>query len=160
MVVPIPSVNVNERYGAENVTVILELTKEQNVLYNMIVTPDSFVQRRNENNTLSALLMASYNIVYSVQFVAISSDLCAQSSTKVVQLHYGEFFFLIMHILMNFHLPSTLVSCGPPLDIHKNAVVSGYSPPALVGSNVTICCPIEMRSKCYYNMYGWWAMGT
>ena len=79
---------VQEDYGAENVTIMLDWIEEQHVLYNLSVTTPSMGRLVRHVESGSARLTLSYNTVYSVKFVA---TLCGQNSTSNFKLQYGEY---------------------------------------------------------------------
>ena len=90
-VVSIPSVMVMEHYGADNVTVILEWTKQQHISYNITIMPNAVVQESSENTRLRAQLTVAYNIMYSVKFEA---TLCGQNVTEDFEFLHGEHFYV------------------------------------------------------------------
>ena len=80
------SVVINEHYGIENVTVIIEFEAQDHVLYTTTVTPDNGVAMRfTENTTFN--LTVSYNVRYEVNIMA---SLCQHNSSKNFELLYGE----------------------------------------------------------------------
>ena len=86
-VVSAPSIMVIQQHGADNVTVILEWTKQQLAAYNISVTPDTVVQESSDNGRLRAQLTLAYNTMYSVKFIA---SLCGHNSTKAYEFYHGE----------------------------------------------------------------------
>ena len=122
---------VQEHYGTENVTVMLDWIEEQHVSYNLIVTTPSVggLVRHDIVENGSAQLTLSYNTVYSVKFVA---TLCGQNSANNFTLQYGEYTsygVYTAYIYIPYAHIDTAVTCGHP--------------PALVGTNITISisCP-------------------
>ena len=85
----IPSITVMKEYGADNVAVTIEWTKQQLVSYNITISPDTMIPdpERSGNSTLRAQLRVAYNIRYTVKFVA---SLCGHNATKAFVLLYGE----------------------------------------------------------------------
>ena len=79
---------VQEHYGTENVTVMLDWIEEQHVFYNLTVTTPSMGGLVRHVESSSAQLTLSYNTVYSVRFVA---TLCGQNSTNNFTLQYGKY---------------------------------------------------------------------
>ena len=90
-VVSIPSIVLIEQYGADNVTVILEWSKQPLVTYNISVTPDTVVQESSDNSRLRAQLTLAYNAMYSVKFVA---SLCGHNLTKAYEFLHGEHLYV------------------------------------------------------------------
>ena len=81
------SVVINEYYGRENVTVIIEFEAQEHVSYITTVTPDNGAAMRITDITTFNLTV-SYNIRYKVSILA---TLCQRNSTfKNFELHYGE----------------------------------------------------------------------
>ena len=85
----IPSVMTNEQHGPDNVTVILEWTKQQLTSYNIEITPDTVVRESSDSSRQRAQLTVTYNIMYSVRFVASP---CGHNTTvtKIFELLYGK----------------------------------------------------------------------
>lgn len=79
---------VQEHYGTENITVLLDWTEELHVLYNITVTAPDLERLVRLVESSSAQLTLSYNTVYSVRFVA---TLCGQNSTNNFKLQYGKY---------------------------------------------------------------------
>ena len=136
-------IETKEGCDTKNVSLLLELewTKED-VMYNVTVLPTPpLMSTGNDQIRLTVF----YNIFYNVTV----ATLCGQR-TKFV--HYGEFFTepLIMKGF-NGNTPFTLfttVKCDDPLlNLSSDVMVSGYTDPALEGTNVTIICPTVTGSN-------------
>ena len=87
---PIPQANVSvieEHYSAETVTITLEWSQGEDILYDFTVltSPQAEVQINGTTST-RAELQLSYNTHYNVSVVTH----CGQNSTTTLQLHYGE----------------------------------------------------------------------
>ena len=93
----------------------------------------------------------SYNTEYRVSLMASH---CGKSSVNVLDFHFGKLVdFVQLHNYYDIHnvqckLAVVAVKCGYPLNMWDEsnnsipaAIVTRYSDPAIVGSNVTITCP-------------------
>ena len=81
----LPEVVVSELFMREHVSVLLEWSGINGVIFDVSVTPhvvESFAQ------STSFQLTVSYNTQYNVSVMA---SLCGQNNTTVTELHYGEF---------------------------------------------------------------------
>ena len=78
-----------EEYSANNVTVILEWTREEGVLYNINIIPQipiAFIGNRNQSTSVQLTVL--YNTEYIVSVEAALP--CQNQSSNHVQLFYGE----------------------------------------------------------------------
>ena len=138
IVIPNPLVAFHERhYGSENVTVVLEWTTPEEIIYNLTVVfvpevPWIFIERS------TVLLTVSCNTVYNITV----ASRCVQRIREVIQLHYG---IIIPCLLRNENnqqsLYPTAVKCDYPVDLPSVVIVTDHSDPALVGSNITLIYP-------------------
>ena len=87
MAISTPSViTIEEQFGTENVTVVLEWAKEDHVQYNATTFPH--VTMWYINKTIVQLTVP-YNSPHKVSVVA---TLCGRNATNVTELHYGKLY--------------------------------------------------------------------
>ena len=89
----IPNLSVNtieDHFGIENVTVVLEWDKDEHITYNVTVIPHVPLLYINET---VIQLTVPYN---SFHFVSVVATLCDHNATNVTKLHYGELYIIIL----------------------------------------------------------------
>ena len=155
----IPNLSVNtieEHFGIENVTVVLEWDKDEHT-YNITVVPHVPVLYINET---VIQLTVPYN---SFHFVSVIATLCDHNATNVTELHYGELYNIIIIIVGKNHYiitdifvntNHTTVKCESPPNISSasglavlNIADDDIMAPALLGSNmsITVSCSEEFN---------------
>ena len=136
-VVPRANVSVvEEHYSLETVTIILEWSQGDGIIYDFTVStsPPTSVQTNGTTGTRAELVL-SYNARYSVSVVTQ----CGRNSTTNIQLHYGELAnskIIIIIIINSIHSDT----CSLPVDLPPDATLTSSSSPALVGTIATVNC--------------------
>ena len=89
--IPSPNVQLNirpVRFGNDNVTVIVEWTKEDHVSYHVEVVPQVLEGYYDEDATVQMVqVTVDYNIHYNVRVLA---TICGESSIDVIEIYYGQ----------------------------------------------------------------------
>lgn len=82
---------IEEHYDSDNVTVVLELTQEQGVIYSIAVVPTPLVPVRFTENG-GTQVTVSYNTFYTISVV----NQCQQVTTtsRMINIYYGEQFII------------------------------------------------------------------
>jgi hypothetical protein len=78
-----PFLEVNERFGTENITVILRWTEDRGALYDSDVLPHAL----KITSSTSIVLTLQYNVLYNV---SVALSLCGKISIDKLELSYGE----------------------------------------------------------------------
>ena len=89
--IPSPNVQLNirpVRFGNDNVTVIVEWTKEDHVSYHVEVVPQVLEEYYDEDASVEMVqVTVDYNVHYNVSVLA---TLCGESSIDVIEIYYGQ----------------------------------------------------------------------
>ena len=151
MAISTPSViTIEEQFGIEMVTVVLEWTKEDHVQYNVTTFPHVPMWYINDT---TVQLRVPYNIPHNVSVVA---TLCGRNATNITELHYGKLHNydwqepLIIDFLSSTMIPTVKCKIPPKISsatgfaVLNNYIITDHDimSPALVGSktSVTISC--------------------